>query len=101
MGQAAREPESRISGAKFRVEMRQNKRWGIKMRGGSSLSGIGSREEALGQFQRSDPGVKLADVKQAVFTNARFIYETSEFMIYQSYAQMPPLWLDVKGDAQN
>jgi hypothetical protein len=101
MAQAAMEPESRIATAKFRVEMRQNKLWGIKTPGGSSLSGVGSREEALSQFQRSDPGVKLQDVKQAVFTNARFIYETSEFMIYQSYAQMPPLWLEVKGDTQN
>lgn len=80
--------------AKFRIETREGRFWGVRVGATTSISGVSSREDATQQFRRQDPSIKPSEVKSVVYTTIFFLYEDSQKLAARAVLTLPAKWED-------
>jgi hypothetical protein len=78
--------------SRLRVEIRENRLWGIKKGRNNHLINAGTQEEAFRYFQTNDPTVQLRDVKSLLNITVQFIYDTDRGQMPLGACSLPVRW---------
>lgn len=78
--------------SRLRVYIHENRYWGLRRNGNSSLSGFTSKEDALRQFRVSDPSVQAKDLKAVTLTSVTFTFQGNEGELARGWFSLPPRW---------
>jgi hypothetical protein len=81
-----------LKASRLRVYLRENRYWGLRRDGNSSLSGFTNKEDALRQFQLADPSIQAKDLEPVTLTSIIFIYQGNEGDLARGWFSLSPRW---------